>query len=158
MKKEIFSILAILFLINSVYALDIPGSWYGYVYINGEPAPNGLKIQAFVNNQNLPSGETTLKRGDGYYLIHVDGNEGDIVKFYIYDKEVGTKDWHMGLNKEQFDIYLESDDIDLTTLSGETKSITGFVTSSSSKLIIGIVLVFLVVLSCILFYKKRLKK
>lgn len=169
MKKVIFGLI-FLMIISSAYAgYKLPGSWYGYLYIDDVPAPDGTVIQAFINDESLPSAYTTLKRGDGYFLIHVEGKEGDIVKFFVGATEIRATEWHMGVNKEQMDIYLSSDEItgDVYEIP-ETKNITetipeeeiesptGLVTGS--QLGMGILILIILIAGVLYFRGKGLIK
>jgi hypothetical protein len=79
--------------------------FYGDVSVNGEPAPSGTTIIAFVNGMN--SGSVTTKYdgefGRGYadldweprdlddlFLLSKDGSNGDIVTFYIQTSSMSS--------------------------------------------------------------------
>jgi hypothetical protein len=114
-----FSLLTIMIILSAgamAEGLVQPCAFIGDVSVNGEPAPVGTVIIAFVNSMN--SGSVTIvyegEYGRNFWddendliLVSHDGSDGDIVTFYIQTpamsspaKAVETGVWEGGTVKE----------------------------------------------------------
>jgi hypothetical protein len=90
-----------------------PCGFFGDVSVNGEPAPVGTVVIAYVNGMNSGS-LVTINAGEygrtGYhdgYLLSRDGTEGATVTFYVQSPEMSspaqadeTSTWEAGIVKE----------------------------------------------------------
>jgi PGF-pre-PGF domain-containing protein len=87
-KKTEFCFCLVLFLLLftvTVSAVSF-GDWAGYVFFSGSIASDGTYVTAHINNASTASGTArvgSVESGTGYYLIHVDGTQGDPVNFKI---------------------------------------------------------------------------
>ncbi len=102
MKRKIISILFALVLVlllsgTPVYASDSRHFVYGYVTIDGEPAPVGTVISGKGDGVTYPSLENpitlTVAGSYGYSgtkALHVKGAEGSIIHLYVNGIETGV--------------------------------------------------------------------
>ena len=68
-KKIILYVLLFIMLISIAYA--IPGTWYGFVTINGLDAPNSTNVSIFLNNAHITTVQTSSvdTAPDHYYIV-----------------------------------------------------------------------------------------
>jgi PGF-pre-PGF domain-containing protein len=106
MKAKILFFL--IFFLSTAYAL--PGSWRGFVYINGSLATDGTVVELFLNNAQNAANSVAVGEiatwPDGYYLIHVEGTIGDNVTFKvngvsIYGTNSDPQPWSIGFHPDE---------------------------------------------------------
>lgn len=92
----LFSLFFSLTVLSAVAAVQV-GDWWGVVTIADSQAPDGTVVTAFVNGDEVMSVSVGAIE-PGYYLVHVEGSEGDIVTFKIngVDAEQGAQVWSSG--------------------------------------------------------------
>lgn len=96
MKKVFVFLILCIFLSVGVLAEDVNkvGDWWGTVTINGVEN-NGAVVSAYINNVHVGSavvGQYTPK----YYLIHIEGNVGDVISFKVSGVQATTTVWSSG--------------------------------------------------------------
>lgn len=70
----------------------IPASFTGTVTVNGEPAPDGMAVFAFIDGDEIANAATV----NGEYDIGVPGSAGATITFKIYDTVAATATWNSG--------------------------------------------------------------
>ena len=70
----------------------IPASFTGTVTVNGEPAPDGTAVFAFIDGDEIVNAATV----NGEYDIEVSGSAGATITFKIYDTVAATATWNSG--------------------------------------------------------------
>lgn len=86
MKRLVLYLLIFIFAASLAYAM--PGSWYGYVTLNGSTASDDAVVDAYISGSIAGTALVGAVQSNGYYLIHVEGNVGDNVSFKIYGNNV----------------------------------------------------------------------
>jgi PGF-pre-PGF domain-containing protein len=104
------AILGILLVLSSLSVAAIPSSWKGVVRITNATGSNllatpGTVVWAYLNGGYAASVTTGSIEGsqNGYYLIHVEGNPGDNLTFYVNGVGISgvnssAQPWTMGVN------------------------------------------------------------
>jgi len=97
-KKLLLYLLLILLTLSLAYA--IPGSWYGYVTLDGSLAADGVVVDAYIDGTIVGTTTVGAVQSNGYYLIHVEGSSGDSVQFKIYGNNVtqAAQTWSAGFH------------------------------------------------------------
>lgn len=54
-----------------------PSSFYGILEINGNPAPTGTVISAWINNTHYPTDTTVIASDGSYKILSVNGDDPD---------------------------------------------------------------------------------
>lgn len=107
-------------------APGVPHNFFGEVEINGEPAPDGIIIEAQINDRTYGLGTTEDGRygydGDSFYVedplgVH-DGNE---ITFYVEDEEAATYAFSNGIST-RLDLSVE---MELPSSGGTTGATDG---------------------------------
>lgn len=98
MKKQIMLIICLIFLIGTVLAVfevTKVGDWWGTVTINEISGNNGAVVDAYIDGNKV----TSAIVGDhetNYYLIHIEGQDGNEILFKINGFEAERVDWSNG--------------------------------------------------------------
>ena len=131
MKKQIALIFCLVFLIGIVSATDINkvGDWWGTVTINGAYA-DGEDVSAYINNVKVARA-TVGAIQPNYYLIHVEGNEGDDVIFKVNGKEATTQSWSKGDHELDLEVVIDTNTNEETTSTPSSPSPSSGSPSSS---------------------------
>jgi len=108
MKKQIILTICLVLLIGTVLAVDVTkvGDWWGTAMINGEYA-NGAVVDAYINNVKVGSAIVGAIEPN-YYLIHVEGNEGDDIVFKVNGKEAETQSWSNGNHELNLEVSIDT--------------------------------------------------
>jgi hypothetical protein len=87
-------------------AYAIPGSWYGYVTLDGATAADSTIVDAYIISSIAGTATVGTVQSNGYYLIHVLGNAGDSVSFRIYGNNVtqAAQIWSAGFHHPNFNL------------------------------------------------------
>jgi len=104
MKKLIVYLLVLAFSMSIVYA--VPGSWYGYVTLDGSTAADGVIVDAYISSSIKGTATIGAVQSSGYYLVHVDGNVGDSVSFKVNGNNVtqSAQTWSAGFHHPTFNL------------------------------------------------------
>lgn len=104
----------------SPLALAVPGDWWGVVTIDGSPAAEGTVVAAYVNGKEAMNA-TVGAIAPGYYLVHVEGSEGDSVTFKVagVDAEQGAQAWSAGDHRLDLSANLSVIEVTTTIAPGE---------------------------------------
>ena len=114
-KLNILFIISALLLVPIALAqptgLVVPHQFFGDVVINGEPAPNGLEIEARVNGQlygaTFTSGGTYGYNPNIFY-VEYQGSDGAQITFFIEGQQVATRSFQSGQSTRlDFDAEIE---------------------------------------------------
>lgn len=81
MKAKLMISVLLSFLVLPM-VLAYPGNWWGKAYIAGEQVPNGVTINAYINDI-LVATTKIGSLGSGYYELFIEGTAGDIIIFKI---------------------------------------------------------------------------
>ena len=104
------AICASMLMLTSVGLADsppsIPETFTGNVTVNGEPAPDGTIVSAWIDGVEKAGQSIT----GGTYILEVSGSDGDTITFKIYDAEVGTVPWKLGDNPKDLLVLTPSED------------------------------------------------
>ena len=77
--------------------LAVPADYWGTVTVNGELATDGTIVSAFIDGQLQDVYTVGDILVDNQYLVHVQGEEGDLVTFQINGHDADqTADWISG--------------------------------------------------------------
>ena len=97
---NLFLMFALMIAMFASLGLAVPGTWYGYVTIDGTTASDGTIVEAFVNSETTAAASETLERGDGYYIINVPAKVGDNITFKVYGVTVNeaVQNWSLGVH------------------------------------------------------------
>ena len=106
----------------------IPQAFYGYVTINGQQAPVGTLIEAFVNGVNMAGGtpyvDANGRYGDGNTFFVAGGSENGVpISFFVDGIFATTVEFHSGVATE-LDLAVTSQTYTLTVVSGGCCDIT----------------------------------
>ena len=71
---------------------SIPASFAGTVTVNGEPAPDGIVVSAFIDGDEVANAATA----NGKYDLGVPGSAGATITFKIYNAVATTATWNSG--------------------------------------------------------------
>ena len=71
---------------------SIPASFAGTVTVNGEPAPDGIVVSAFIDGAEVVNAATV----NGKYDLGVPGSAGATITFKIYNTVATTATWNSG--------------------------------------------------------------
>ena len=69
-----------------------PASFDGTVTVNGEPAPDGIVVSAFIDGAEVANAATA----NGKYDLGVPGSAGATITFKIYNAVATTATWNSG--------------------------------------------------------------
>lgn len=100
MKKYLIIAFLIFLLPMAVFASGPPADWWGKVTISNMDS-NGAIVSAYINGELRSTAVVGALKSD-YYLIHVDGQSGDVVYFKVngYDVSELPQNWSAGDNSE----------------------------------------------------------
>src|SRR3989338_5538085 len=86
---KVYYILPLLFVFFAVAHAASPYFFKGYVFVNGDLAPNGTIVEAYVNGASSSSGSAVVGQGQladtraGWYTISFEANSCDTVAFRV---------------------------------------------------------------------------
>jgi len=94
---------ALFFILVPIALADVPGTWRGYVFIDGSAASSGAVVGAFINNASSSSASTTIPStttaASNYYLINVEAASGQNVTLKVCGiAALADQSWSTGLH------------------------------------------------------------
>ena len=121
----LFFITTIILLSNITFAQfpTMPHKFYGNVYVNGQPAPDGTTILAKIEGKYDVATTTTLNGKYGYYpyyfKIYYD-KPGKIINFYVNGIDTGTTAIFTSGTSTQLNLSITSTTTTATSPTGTT--------------------------------------